>query len=103
LFDLAGFHVLVYSGLGKIGAILSRAAALQGGYLLDHELRVFVAAILVNVESESKLDCAAIGWPGLIERDRINDVAAARRPYSQFEVFLADDPLLDNREISAPH
>ena len=71
--------------------------------MLDHELRILVAAILVNVKPECKLDRTAIGRPGLIERDRVDNSAAARWSNSQFEVSFTDDPLFDYREITAPH
>ncbi len=64
--------------------------------LLDDKLWGFNAAIFVNVEPECKLDCSSIRRPGLIECDRIDDVAATSGPYSQFEMFLADDALLNN-------
>ena len=68
--------------------------------LLDNQLRAFDAAVLVHLESISKLHGAAIGRACLVKGNRVDGVATRRRFYPHLQVIFTDNALIHDVEFA---
>ena len=103
MFDRARFHGDKRLFRRGRRAILSRVAVVQRGDLLDDELCRLNTPKFINIDPKRELHDAAIGGPGLIKRDGVYDIATLRRMHTQFEMFLSDRALFDDRKVTTPH